>query len=221
MGVNGITSATQAYDNKGTAKTKSTQNQQVDEKKQKDTETVAAVYDKSEQAVDTKKTYQKDSVTIDRMIAEADKRAQNLRDLVEKMLLKQGQTFTEATDIYALLREGKLEVDPETSAKAQKDIAEDGYWGVNQTSDRMLSFAKALSGSDPSKANLMIDAVKKGYEEAAKAWGGELPEISKKTLDATISKLEAWRDGTDTSSSMGNASAQNFKNQTGTDKVAE
>jgi hypothetical protein len=221
MGVNGINSATQAYDNKGAAKTKSTQNQQVDEKKQKDTETAAAVYDKSEQAVDTKKTYQKDSVTIDRMIAEADKRAQSLRDLVEKMLLKQGQTFTEATDIYALLREGKLEVDPETSAKAQKDIAEDGYWGVNQTSDRMLSFAKALSGSDPSKANLMIDAVRKGYEEAAKAWGGELPEISKKTLEATISKLEAWRDGTDTSSSMSNAAAQNFKNQAGTGKVAE
>jgi hypothetical protein len=221
MSVNGVTNVSQTYDNKSTAKTKSNQNQQVDEKEQKDTETAAAVYDKSEQPVETKKTYQRDTATIDRLIAEADKRAQSLRDLVEKMLLKQGQTVTKATDIYALLREGKLEVDPETSAQAQKDIAEDGYWGVDQTSERMVSFAKALAGSDPSKANLMIDAVKKGYEEAAKAWGGELPEISKKTLEATISKLEAWRDGTDSSSSMSDAATQAFKNQAGTSKVAE
>ena len=68
--------------------------------------------------------------------------------LTGEMLLKQGQTLTDATDIYALLREGKLEVDPEVKAQAQKDIAEDGYWGVEQTSERLLSFAKALAGGD-------------------------------------------------------------------------
>ncbi|MHB8129391.1 MAG: hypothetical protein ACYDEX_10365 [Mobilitalea sp.] len=195
MSVNGITNVAQSYDNKSAAKTKTNQNQQVvGEEKQKNTESESAVvYEKSEQKAE-KKVYQRDTVSIDKLIAEAEKRTQSLRNLVEKMMRKQGKAYDDATDIYTLLREGKLEVDPETRAQAQKDIAEDGYWGVDKTSERMLSFAKALSGGDPSKANEMIDAVKKGFEEATKAWGGELPEISKRTLEATLGKLEAWRD---------------------------
>jgi len=40
----------------------------------------------------------------------------------------------------------------------------------------------------------MIKAVKKGFKMAEKTWGGELPQISKDTVDRTISKLESWRD---------------------------
>jgi hypothetical protein len=220
MSVNGITNATQTYENNGVAKGKT--NQKTDEAKQKASENTAAVYEKSETSTDNKKKiYQRDSATIDRLLAEADKRSQSLRELVEKMLLKQGQTYTEATDIYGLLREGKLEVDPETRAQAQKDIAEDGYWGVEQTSERMVSFAKALTGGDASKAEEMIEAVKKGFEEATKAWGGDLPEISKRTLDATIKKLEAWRDGTNSSDTMSSTAGKAFKNQAATGKLAE
>jgi hypothetical protein len=136
------------------------------------------------------------------------------------MLLKQGKVFTEATDIYALLREGKLEVDPETRAQAQKDIAEDGYWGVEQTSERLLSFAKALTGGDPSKADEMIGAVKKGFEEAEKAWGGKLPDISQDTYDAVIKKLESWRDNTNESSEMSNAASKGFTNQAAVKKTS-
>ncbi len=212
MSVNGITNATQTYENKSTVKA----NQPTAETKQNEEEvSTAAVYEKSEPEVDKKKIYQRDTATIDRMLAEAEKRTQHLRDLVQKMLMKQGQTFNDSTNIYELLREGKLNVDPETKAQAQKDIAEDGYWGVEQTSERLVSFAKALTGGDLSKANEMIEAVKKGYEEATKAWGGELPEISKRTLDATISKLEAWRDGKDTSS-MSSSTSKELINQAGT-----
>lgn len=145
-------------------------------------------------AVYEKKTYQRDQVTIDRLLAETENNASRLRDLVEKMLFKQGKTISQATDIYGLLREGKVEVDEATRAQAEKDIAEDGYWGIEQTSERLFSFAKALTGGDPSKAEEMIEAVKKGFEQAEKAWGGELPQISKDTLDRTISKMEDWRD---------------------------
>jgi len=140
------------------------------------------------------KTYQRDQATIDRLLEETEKNKQRLIDLVEKMLLKQGQTFNRAENVYALLREGKVPVDEETRLKAQKDIAEDGYWGVEQTSERLVSFAKALSGGDPAKADLMIEAVKKGFQQAEEVWGGELPQICRDTLDRTISKLESWRD---------------------------
>lgn len=141
-----------------------------------------------------KKTYQRDQVTIDRLLEEAENNTNRLRDLVEKMLLKQGRTFNHVTDIYGYLREGKIEVDEETRLQAARDIAEDGYWGVEQTSERLFSFAKALTGGDPSKADEMMAAVKKGFELAEKAWGGALPQISRDTLDRTISKMEEWRD---------------------------
>lgn len=194
MSVNGITNSTSNYEIKNTGKTKT--NQSTDDTKGKNTVDPAAVYEKSEEPATKNKNYKRDDLTIERMIVEAEKRTQQLRDLVQKLLQKQGQTMDDATDIYGLLREGKLEVDPETRAQAQKDIAEDGYWGVEQTSERMLSFAKALTGGDPSKADEMIEAVKKGYEQATKAWGGELPDICKQTMDAAVKKLESWRDQT-------------------------
>lgn len=208
MSMDGIASVTQAYSNQTTTKAKETKketrNEHVGETETKESSTessAAAVYEKSEPTAETeKKIYTRDNATVERMLQEAEKRTQALRDLILKMMLKQGQTYKDATDVYGALREGKLKVDPEVSENAKKDIAEDGYWGVEQTSDRLVSFAKALAGSDPSKANEMIEAVKKGYEKAAKAWGGNLPEICKKTLDTAISKLESWRDGKEGSS---------------------
>ncbi len=151
---------------------------------------VAAVYEKS----DTPASYKQDTSTIERLKQDADRRTQQLRDIVEKMMAKQGKTFTTASEMYALLRSGDYEVDAATQAQAQADIAEDGYWGVEQTSERLVSFAKALSGGDSSKAEEMINAVKAGFEEAAKVWGGKLPDICQKTVDTTIEKLNKWKE---------------------------
>ena len=77
-------------------------------------------------------------------------------------------------------------VDPATQAQAQADIAEDGYWGVSQTSQRILDFATALTGGDPDKIEEMRSAFLKGYKQAEKTWGGNLPDISKQTYDAVM-----------------------------------
>lgn len=154
----------------------------------------AAVYEKS--ATGTAKTAKPDMATIEQMKADADARNAQLKSLVEKMMLKQTDTNSKAS-MWDFLRSDKLEVDPETAAQAQADIAEDGYWGVTQTSDRLVSFAKALAGNDTEYADQLIDAIKKGFDEATSEWGDELPDISKRTLEATIEKMEAWRDGTE------------------------
>jgi hypothetical protein len=219
MGVNGVTNAASAYDSKSHVK-ENVKSDKNSEKKQSNYSDTAAVYEKNDSKT-TEKVYTRDSATIERLLAEADKRAQSLRQLVEKMLLKQGQTFDDSTDIYGLLREGKVQADPETRAQAQKDIAEDGYWGIKQTSDRLVSFAMALTGGDPSKANEMIDAVKKGYEQAKKAWGGSLPGICKDTYDAAISKLENWRDSVKDEESMEVTAEDAFKGQAAAAKQAE
>lgn len=132
---------------------------------------------------------------------ETEQRTNQLYSLVQKMFNKQGITFNTSNEMFNILRSGNFKADPETIAQAKEDISEDGYWGVKQTSDRLVSFAQALSGNDPEKADKMIEAVKKGFDQATKTWGGELPSICKDTLDSTIKKLEEWRDNINPTSS--------------------
>ncbi len=108
---------------------------------------------------------------VAKLKADAEQRTSQLRSLVEKMMTKQGTAIANADSMWSFLADGNFTVDEETQKQAQADIAEDGYWGVEQTSDRILDFAKALSGNDPEKADLLIDAFKKGFEDATKSWG--------------------------------------------------
>ena len=138
--------------------------------------------------------YKANEEVIARLKADAQARYDQLVQLVQKLINKQGGVFADANDLWNALREGRVEVDAETKAQAPADIAEDGYWGVNATSDRIIDFAKALTGGDPSKLNDMMEAFKKGYEQAEKTWGGKLPEISQKTYDAVIEKFNKLMD---------------------------
>lgn len=123
---------------------------------------------------------------VAKLQADAEQRTSQLKSIVEQLIGKQAKAFGDANDIWSVLREGKFTVDPATKAQAEKDISEDGYWGVKQTSERILDFAKALVGDDPDQLEKMRDAFEKGYKAAEKTWGGELPEISKQTYDAVL-----------------------------------
>ena len=131
------------------------------------------------------KAYKQDPELIAKLKADNEQRVAQMQKLVNDMLSKQGKTFDIAngTNLKGLFE--NLEVDVETVKKAQEDVSEDGYWGVKQTSERMFEFAKALSGGDPEKMQKMREAFEKGYKQAEKAWGSELPEISQKTYEAT------------------------------------
>lgn len=135
-------------------------------------------------------TYKANQEVINRLKLDAQNRLEQLQNIVRQLISKQADTAGNATDIWSFLREGNYTVDPETKAQAQADIAEDGYWGVNQTSDRIIDFAMALTGGDPSKVEEMREAFKKGYEQAEKTWGGELPDISKQTYEAVMKKFD-------------------------------
>lgn len=151
------------------------------------------IYEKSsDDKTVTKKT---NHALVAKLKADAEQRTAQLRSLVEKMMAKQGQTIGKADDMWRFLADGNFTVDAATKAQAQADIAEDGYWGVEQTSDRIVDFAKALSGNDPEKADMLLDAFKKGFEEATKSWGKKLPEISQRTYDAVVEKFDAWKNG--------------------------
>lgn len=190
MSVNGVTSTPQttaAYNNYSAAEnTKATETAET--KKTENAAEAGVVYEPSkETAADSaKKTYKPDMNLVNKLKSDAEARTAQLRSLVEKMMIGQADSYGKANDIWSFLREGNFTVDPATKLQAQADIAEDGYWGVKQTSERILDFAKALTGGDPDKIEDMRAAFEKGYKQAEKTWGGKLPDISKQTYDAVM-----------------------------------
>lgn len=191
MSVNGVTGASDAYSSTYATNTKGTETK-TETKAESSKETTSAestgvVYEPSKEAdkASTKK-YKPDTNMIAKMKADAEARTSQLQSLVEKMLTKQGETYGKANDIWSLLSSGNFTVDAATKAQAQADIAEDGYWGVSQTSQRILDFATALTGGDPDKIEEMRAAFEKGFKLATKTWGGALPDISQKTYDAVM-----------------------------------
>lgn len=155
------------------------------------------VYEKSSDQTSGTVTKKTDYALVNKLKADAEERTSQLRSLVEKMMTKQGVAIGTADSMWSFLAKGDFTVDEATRAQAQADIADDGYWGVDQTSDRILDFVKALSGNDPEKADLLLDAFKKGFKEATKSWGQDLPDISQRTYDAVVEKFNKWKNGTE------------------------
>ena len=158
------------------------------------------VYDKSDKSSDTgKATYSVNKMSaedraalVKQLKADQESRQQQLTNIVKQMMGQQATTFATSDDsMWKFLAKGDFTVDAETKAKAQKDIAEDGYWGVEQTSDRIVSFATALAGDDSKALEKMRDAFVKGYKQAEKQWGGKLPDISQRTYDAVMKKFDS------------------------------
>ena len=126
------------------------------------------------------------------MKKDTEARTAQLRSLVEKMMTTQGSKIGQADDMWKFLAKGNFTVSADVKAQAQADIADDGYWGVEQTSDRIVEFAKALTGGDASKMEEMKAAFEKGFKAATGAWGSKLPDISNKTYDAVMKKFDDW-----------------------------
>jgi hypothetical protein len=71
-------------------------------------------------------------------------------------------------------------------------LSEDGYWGVEKTSQRMFDFAVGIAGDNPAELEKAKAAVTDGFKQVEAMFGGQLPDISYDTYDATISKLDNY-----------------------------
>jgi hypothetical protein len=171
------------------------------------------VYEKS-----TEKTYKPDYNKVREMIKESEAQVEGFRRLVEGLLNKQAQknglangnvNKPNGANPWAGTRwenDTMIEIDDETRLAAQKDIEEGGYYSVGETAKRLLDFAVAISGGDPSKIETLRGAVEKGFKAASDMWGGELPEISQKTYAAVMEGFDQWAEN-------GNASDITLLNQ--------
>jgi hypothetical protein len=170
------------------------------------TDDTAVVYDKSKLSADDRATI------VEQLKADQEKRQTQLTELVKSMISKQTNTYGVANNIWQVLASGNFTVDEDTKTKAQEAISEDGYWGVSQTSDRIVQFATALAGDDTSSLEKMRDAFIKGYKQAEETWGGKLPDISKQTYDAVLEKLDKLINPSSSSDSSSNTDTSSNKN---------
>ena len=119
----------------------------------------------------------------------ADQANENLRMIVEELILKQGKSY-QVFQIKGLSSDGEFDI---TGIKeAQLSISEDGEFGVKAVSDRLVSFAKMISCEDKTKFIQLKSAIEEGFEAARDLLGGYLPDICNETYNETMRKLEAW-----------------------------
>lgn len=144
----------------------------------------AAVYEKSKPE---DKTHVYDKLSIEKLKQDSEKAYATLRQIVENLLKRQGKTL----DILQL--DDVVQVDETARIEARQLIGANGPLGVEAVSDRIVNFAKAVSGGDKSKLDKLRSAIDKGFKEAEKILG-QLPEISRKTYDRIMEKLDAWEE---------------------------
>jgi len=75
--------------------------------------------------------------------------------------------------------------------EASELVSDDGFFGVNKTSQRVADFVFNFSGDDLDILEKGREGIVKGFEDAQKMWGGELPEISYKTQARTLELIDA------------------------------
>jgi hypothetical protein len=138
---------------------------------------------------DTIKSNKKyDSIEINKLISDNEKRINEFKEQIRKMIAKQGE------ESNLTLFGQKLNVSVEDSQRAAEQIEKGGDYSVDAVATRIMDMAKALSGGDKSKIPLLKDAVKKGFEAAGLEFndGEGLPEICNKTYDEVMKRFDEW-----------------------------
>ncbi len=194
MSLNGVNTNYQTYET-GTYSGTSKKTSSKEAEKSTGYSDVAATYEHSSKSADSTTTVNKkasNASVVAQLKADQETRMAQMQSLVTKMFSKQGITIGTADDMWKALAGGNFTADADTIAQAKEDISEDGYWGVKQTSERIFSFAQALAGDDEEKMTKMKEAFEKGFKEATKTWGKELPGISQDTRDAVLKKFDDY-----------------------------
>lgn len=199
MSVN-ITSYSNSYSTSDTLSTKSTNKPSSKSTTSENTASNSSSYTISDSYESTKKTVSSKEIK-ESLVKQAEQQAKNFEKLLTSVFNKQAnksnisssylgtsiKTLAGLKDVFE-----DLEVDSETVKKAQEAISEDGYYGVKQTSERILNLAKAIVGNDPSKIDMVRGIVEKSFSNVEKMWGGQLPDICQQTYERVMENFDQW-----------------------------
>ena len=139
-----------------------------------------------------KATYDKpvtntDEKTIQNLKEESERTYSHLKEMVRQLLERQGLKLKDLENPTTIVN-----VDETARIEALEMISEGGSLSPEAVSDRIVEFAKAISGGDKEKYETLKAAIQEGFKEAEKILGGKLPEISQKTYEMVMEKLDKW-----------------------------
>jgi len=139
-----------------------------------------------------------DPVTIEKLWNDMNHMAESIRKLVSSMI---GKNDASGQGFWATKVRSGQKLSEADRAYAQELIGEDGFFGVKQTTQRIMDFAKALVGEGASseRIELMRDAVQKGFDEVARMFGGfdKFPDVTKQTYEAIMKAFDEWLAGSE------------------------
>ena len=144
--------------------------------------------------LERKVTYDQPKVnqkTIQQLKDESENALSHLKQIVTALLKRQGLEFRDISEIKPKDLDD-VTVDEIAQDEAQAMLEGDGELSPAKVSDRLVDFAKAISGGDKSKFDLLKEAIDDGFEAAGIEFGDELPNICQETYKLTMEKLEAW-----------------------------
>ncbi len=132
-----------------------------------------------------------DAASIQKLQAQSEAAYGRLRDLVEKLLARQGHSWQILHDSENL----EIEVDEIAAKQAQDLLVEGAEFSPEAVSQRIVSFAQALAGDNPEAIPQLREAIEAGFAAAAALFGGQLPDISFQTYELVMDKLDGWERG--------------------------
>lgn len=113
---------------------------------------------------------------------------ESMQNLAKQMLGEQyeiAKTANGEVDFATLAKDLGIGTTPEAAAEA---ISENGNWGVNAVSTRIIDMAVNLSGGDTSKIGMLREAVQKGFAQVGKL--EDLPEVCQQTYDEIMKRFD-------------------------------
>lgn len=139
-------------------------------------------------------TYSKESVKADSTLiaglkAESERAFEFLRRIVAELLEEQGAS-AQGLKAKGFKSPG---TDRDVRAEAAALVADDGPLGAEAVSKRIVDFALSISGGDKSRLPEIRRAIEQGFAQAKHALGG-LPEVSQRTHDLVMEKLNQWEE---------------------------
>ncbi len=69
-------------------------------------------------------------------------------------------------------------------------VDEEGFFGISQTAERIAGFVISGSRDDEDRFRSGREGMLQGFEDAKTVWGGELPEISQKTMERATKMVD-------------------------------
>ncbi len=197
MGIDPVSSAQSGIGNLGQAIRREKGIRDTAEPPQDEEETPAAVYEKTEPETRTVlTTYGRYSGSANTVPAREAAKYAALSRLIESLFGLQGKSGSQVSAPASQQNSGAAS--PETRGQAEdaaeywQVISEDGYWGVTQTSQRIIKLVISLSCGDTSRLETLKGAIQKGFEGAEHSWGKALPDICRQTMDAALDGLDEW-----------------------------